>query len=115
MSVLLNLTSSSIVRMNMNSKKSSTKKVPNVVTIEEIEPKAFLELKGNFGTWNLNRTLEILDDKVLLKCITKFLSDVKMVSAPSVKKKKKHVLINSVGDLYQEITVPDIDMEATSS
>ena len=26
----------------LNSKKSSTKKVPNVVTIEEIEPNAFL-------------------------------------------------------------------------
>ena len=47
------------------------------------------ELKDNFATWNLNQSFEILDDKIVLIYLTRFLSDVKEVSSPTVKKMKK--------------------------
>ena len=76
------------------------------------------ELKDNFATWNLNQSFAILDDKIVLISLTRFLSDVEEVSSPTAKKTKKDDLLNSLGEsfpFYQEITVPDVDKEATPS
>ena len=76
------------------------------------------ELKDNFATWNLNQSFVILDDKIVLISLTRFLSDVKEDSSPTAKKTKKDDFLNSLGESFpfcQEITVPDVDMEATPS
>ena len=73
------------------------------------------ELRDNFATWNLNQSFAILDDKIVLEYLTRFLSDVKEVSSPTAKKSKKDDFLNSLGEFfpfYQEITVPDVDMQA---
>ena len=76
------------------------------------------ELKDNFATWNINQRFELLDDKIILKNLTRFLESVKEASSPTGKKSKKDDLLKSLGEFfsfYQEITVPDIDMQDTPS